>query len=48
MKKAPAMGDLSSMWGQQIPFTQLITSGALVKNTDGNYGASNGYTMGEI
>ncbi|KAF8181050.1 glycoside hydrolase family 18 protein [Pholiota molesta] len=45
-KKAPAMGDLSSMWGQQIPFTQLITSGALVKKADGNYGASNGYTMG--
>ncbi|KJA24940.1 glycoside hydrolase family 18 protein [Hypholoma sublateritium FD-334 SS-4] len=45
-RKTPAMGDLSSMWGQQISFSQLISSGALVKNAEGNYEAHNGYTMG--
>lgn len=45
-RKTPAMGDLSSMWGQQISFSQLISSGALVQNAEGNYEARNGYTMG--
>ncbi|GLB44487.1 putative glyco_18 [Lyophyllum shimeji] len=40
---APA-GDLSQMWGQQIPFKQLVQSGALQKNEDGTYTAANGYT----
>ncbi|KAF9484200.1 glycoside hydrolase family 18 protein [Pholiota conissans] len=44
-KTEPARGDLSSMWGQQISFAELITAGALVKNPDGTYGAANGYTM---
>lgn len=42
---APA-GDLSSMWGQQVAFKQLVRSGALVKTNDGYKGA-NGYTMGK-
>jgi chitinase len=42
---APA-GDLSSMWGQQIAFKQLLRSGALMKNGDGTYKGANGYTMG--
>ncbi|KAF6750396.1 glycoside hydrolase family 18 protein [Ephemerocybe angulata] len=41
---APA-GDLSSMWGQQIAFNQLVRMGALVKKGDGTYGGANGYTM---
>ncbi|KAF8970627.1 glycoside hydrolase superfamily [Flammula alnicola] len=45
-KGSPALGDLSTMWGQQIPFSQLVSSGALVKKDDGNYDASHGYTMG--
>lgn len=40
------LGDLSSLWGQQIAFSRLVSSGALRKNQDGNYDASNGYTMG--
>ena len=46
LRKAPAMGDLSSMWGQQIAFSQLVSYGALEKNAEGNYEARNGYTMG--
>ncbi|KDR78222.1 hypothetical protein GALMADRAFT_1307739 [Galerina marginata CBS 339.88] len=39
-----ALGDLSALWGQQIPFIQLVQSKVLVKNQDGTYGAANGYT----
>ncbi|KZP30284.1 glycoside hydrolase family 18 protein [Athelia psychrophila] len=39
-----ATGDLNSWFGQQIPFNSLLSSGALVKNSDGTYGAANGYT----
>lgn len=46
--KAPELGDLSSMWGQQIPFAQLVSSGALVKNNDGNYDGHNGYITGVL
>ncbi|KAJ2919639.1 hypothetical protein MD484_g832, partial [Candolleomyces efflorescens] len=40
-----APGDLRLMWGQQIAFHQLLSTGALVKKGDGTYGAANGYTM---
>lgn len=43
---AAAAGDLSSWWGQQIPFNQLLAFGALVKNSDGTYSQANGYTEG--
>jgi chitinase len=42
---APA-GDLSSMWGQQIAFKQLVQAGALQKKADGSYIGANGYTHG--
>ena len=37
---------LTSYWGQQIAFKDIVKSGALVKKSDGNYGAANGFTMG--
>lgn len=40
-------GDLSSMWGQQIAFCMLVETGTLVKRSDGNYDAGNGYTRGK-
>ncbi|KXN90766.1 Chitinase A1 [Leucoagaricus sp. SymC.cos] len=39
-------GDLSRLWGQQISFNQLLSSGALHKKSDGTYDGANGYTMG--
>jgi len=39
-------GDLSRLWGQQISFNQLLSSGALYKKPDGTYDEANGYTMG--
>ncbi|PPQ71398.1 hypothetical protein CVT26_011113 [Gymnopilus dilepis] len=39
-------GDLSALWGQQIAFSQLVSSGALVRKADGTFGGGNGYTMG--
>ncbi|KIM37880.1 glycoside hydrolase family 18 protein [Hebeloma cylindrosporum] len=41
-----ALGDLSALWGQQIAFSQLVTSGAICKTGDGSYDGANGYTMG--
>ncbi|KAF8721973.1 hypothetical protein AX14_010033 [Amanita brunnescens Koide BX004] len=38
-------GDLSMFWGQQIPFNQLLGSGALVKMADGSYDGAEGYIM---
>ncbi|KII91199.1 glycoside hydrolase family 18 protein [Plicaturopsis crispa FD-325 SS-3] len=35
---------LKSWWGQQIPFNSLVASGALKKQSDGNYGGAGGYT----
>jgi chitinase len=43
-----APGDLKLMWGQQIAFHQLLSTGALTKKGDGTYGAANGYTMGKL
>jgi chitinase len=42
---AAATGDLSSWYGQQIPFNSLLASGALHKKADGTYTGANGYTM---
>lgn len=38
--------DLRSWWGQQIPFSAIVRSGAIVKKSDGNYGEGGGFTMG--
>jgi chitinase len=40
--------DLSSWWGQQIPFNALLKSGALTKKSDGTYGEGGGFTMGAL
>jgi chitinase len=39
-------GDLSSYYGQQIAFRDLVANGALVKLPDGTYTGTNGYTYG--
>ncbi|KAF9458111.1 glycoside hydrolase family 18 protein [Collybia nuda] len=36
---------LTSWWGQQIPFSAIVKSGALVKKSDGTYGQGGGFTM---
>lgn len=38
--------DLTSWYGQQIPFTNIVSSGALVLGSDGAYGQGGGFTMG--
>lgn len=45
--QAAADVNLQSWYGQEIPFTNIVSSGALVKDSDGNYGGSGGFTMGE-
>lgn len=42
-----AAANLQSFWGQQIAFSAIVKSGALVKKADGNYGQGGGFTMGE-
>lgn len=42
-----AATSLKSWWGQQIPFSAIVKSGALVKKADGNYGEGGGFTMGK-
>ncbi|KAF8900156.1 glycoside hydrolase family 18 protein [Gymnopilus junonius] len=37
--------NLTSWWGQQIPFNAIVSSGALVKKSDGTYGQGGGFTM---
>ncbi|KAG5645132.1 hypothetical protein DXG03_006849 [Asterophora parasitica] len=44
LSTAAPNGDLSTMWGQQIAFRQLVQFGALKKRADGNYDGANGYT----
>ncbi|KAI8989856.1 glycoside hydrolase family 18 protein [Trametes punicea] len=44
--RAAAAGDLSSYFGQQIPFNQIVALGALTKTSSGTYVAANGYTEG--
>ncbi|KAF5376668.1 hypothetical protein D9615_007899 [Tricholomella constricta] len=41
-----ANANLTSWWGQQIPFSAIVKSGALVKGSDGNYRQGGGFTMG--
>ncbi|KAG6849339.1 hypothetical protein C0991_011681, partial [Blastosporella zonata] len=41
-----ASANLTSYWGQQIAFSDIVQSGALVKNSAGNYGQGGGFTMG--
>ncbi|KAJ6497662.1 glycoside hydrolase family 18 protein [Mycena sanguinolenta] len=41
-----AQANLQSWWGQQIPFSSLVSSGALVKNSDGTYSGAGGFTEG--
>ncbi|EJF62190.1 glycoside hydrolase family 18 protein [Dichomitus squalens LYAD-421 SS1] len=43
---AEASGDLSSYFGQQIPFNQIVALGALQKTSSGTYVQANGYTEG--
>ncbi|KAI0774706.1 glycoside hydrolase family 18 protein [Trametes elegans] len=43
---AEAAGDLSSYFGQQIPFNQIVALGALSKTSSGTYVGANGYTEG--
>ncbi|KAJ3568688.1 hypothetical protein NP233_g5552 [Leucocoprinus birnbaumii] len=49
--KAAAEGEvtiqanLQSWYGQQIPFNEIVKSGALVKKSDGTYGQGGGFTM---
>ena len=46
--KTSAAGDLSSYYGQQIAFNQIVALGALTKTSSGTYVQANGYTEGEI
>ena len=46
--EAQAAGDLSSYFGQQIPFNQIVALGALKKTSSGTYEGANGYTMGAL
>ncbi|KAJ7287158.1 glycoside hydrolase [Mycena rebaudengoi] len=41
-----ATANLTGWWGQQIPFSSLLASGALVKKADGTFGEGGGFTMG--
>lgn len=43
---AAATADLRSWYGQQIPFSEIVKSGALVKAPNGTYGEGGGFTMG--
>lgn len=52
IKEAPiapaATANLQAQWGRQIAFGDVVKSGALIKRSDGNYGESGGFTMGEF
>jgi chitinase len=45
-KEVAINATLTSWWGQQIPFSAIVKSGALVKKSDGTYGQGGGFTMG--
>jgi len=45
-KISAPLGDLSHLWGQQIAFNQMVETGALVQNREGQYESANGYTSG--
>jgi hypothetical protein len=40
--------NLTSWYGQQIPFANIVKAGALVKASDGTYKSSGGFTRGEL
>ena len=44
--KAQDAGDLSSYWGQQIAFNQIVALGALQETSEGTFVQANGYTEG--
>ncbi|KAJ7583205.1 glycoside hydrolase family 18 protein [Mycena floridula] len=44
--KIEAVANLQSWYGQQIPFSSIVSAGALVKGSDGNYSQAGGFTMG--
>jgi len=44
--KAQDAGDLSSYWGQEIAFNQIVALGALQETSDGTFVQANGYTEG--
>ncbi|KAJ7772103.1 glycoside hydrolase family 18 protein [Mycena maculata] len=41
-----ATANLQSWWGQEIPFSSIVESGALVKTSSGTYEGGGGFTMG--
>ncbi|KAJ7099549.1 glycoside hydrolase family 18 protein [Mycena belliarum] len=45
-KVGTTAANLQSWWGQQIPFSSIVSSGALVKQADGSYAEGGGFTMG--
>ncbi|KAF8628571.1 hypothetical protein AX17_005967 [Amanita inopinata Kibby_2008] len=46
VKETAVEANLQSWWGKQIPFRSIVSSGALVKGSDGNYRGGGGYTTG--
>ncbi|KAJ7578635.1 glycoside hydrolase family 18 protein [Mycena floridula] len=44
--KIAAIANLQSWYGQQIPFSSIVSAGALVKGSNGNYSEAGGFTMG--
>ncbi len=45
-KLLAANADLRGWYGQQIPFSTIVSSGALTRNADGTYGQAGGFTFG--
>ncbi|KAF7297934.1 Glycoside hydrolase family 18 protein [Mycena chlorophos] len=45
-KAAAATANLQSWYGQQIPFSSIVSSGALVKQSNGTYAQGGGFTEG--
>lgn len=43
---AQTKGDLSSYWGQEIPFNQIVALGALSETSQSTFVQANGYTEG--
>lgn len=43
---ADATANLTGWYGQQIPFSSIVSSGALVKNSNGSYSQGGGFTEG--
>ncbi|KAH7096736.1 glycoside hydrolase [Auriculariales sp. MPI-PUGE-AT-0066] len=47
-KKARTEANLQGWYDQQIPFVEIVKSGALVKKSDGTYGQGGGFTMATV